>query len=140
MHLETGGHRPRELAEVLDAIDEATPDLKVESATGFPTPWDAHRETYAMLHAAGKCLAVKAVVGSATTEAEVARAAGFAAAHAPSAPLVLQPATARDGGPAPPPAELLFRLHAAALSWRPRCMHSTSNIEARVHLGETRSY
>src|SRR5262245_34132648 len=45
VHLETGGHRPGPLAEVLDAIDEATPDVKIESACGFPTPWDAHGET-----------------------------------------------------------------------------------------------
>ena len=114
VHLETGGHRPKALAEVLDAIDEATPDLKFESATGFPTPWEAHAESYALLEAAGKALAVKGVVGAATTEDEVARAAGFAARHAPSAPFVLQPATPREGGPRPPPVELLFRLHAAA--------------------------
>src|SRR5205085_6071354 len=84
VHLETGGHRPRELAEVLDAIDEATPDLKVESATGFATPWEAHARTYDLLERAGKCLAVKAVVGATTTESEIARAASFAAEHAPS--------------------------------------------------------
>jgi len=33
VHLETGGHRPQALLEVLGAIDEATPDLKLESAS-----------------------------------------------------------------------------------------------------------
>jgi len=114
VHLETGGHRPGPLREVLDAIDDATPDLKLASATGFPTPWAAHRETLEILHAAGKALAVKAVVGGSTSEAEVAEAAAFAWQHAPSAPLVLQPATAHPGGPLPPSSEQLRRFHAAA--------------------------
>jgi len=118
-HLETGGHRPDALAEVLDAIDEATPDLKIASAVGFPTPWDDHARCYDLLERAGKCLAVKAVVGATTTEEEAAAAAAFAAAHAPSAPFVLQPATPRPKGPAAPPPSLLFRLHAAARARHP---------------------
>ena len=69
-------------AEVLDAIDDATPDLKLASATGFPTPWEAHGETYRLLARAGKLLCVKAVVGGTTTEAEVEAAAAFAFANA----------------------------------------------------------
>jgi len=114
VHLETGGHRPGPLANVLDAIDEATPDLKLESATGFPTPWDAHREVFRLLEAAAKALAIKAVVAATTTIAEVERAAAFASEHAPSAPFVLQPLTAFPGAPPPPPAALLPLLHAAA--------------------------
>ena len=119
VHLETGGHRPGPLREVLDAIDEATPDLKLESATGFPTPWDAHREVLRLLAAAGKALAVKAVVGETTSDAEVAEAAAFAQAYAPFVPLVLQPATAHPGGPPPPTSERLRRLHAAARARHP---------------------
>lgn len=114
VHLETGGHRPGPLHDVLDAIDEATPDLKLASACGFPTPWDGHRESYRLLEGARKALCVKAVVAATTTEAEVERAAAFCAAHVPSAPLVLQPLTPRDGAPPPPPAALLPRLHTAA--------------------------
>ncbi len=119
VHLETGGHRPGALAEVLDAIDDATPDLKLASATGFPTPWDAHSETYRLLVRAGKLLCVKAVVAGTTTQAEVEAAAAFAFANAPSAPFVLQPATARAGGPPPPPGALLLRLQAAAARVHP---------------------
>lgn len=119
VHLETGGHRPGPLRDVLDAIDEATPDLKIESATGFPTPWDAHRETYRLLEAARKALAIKAVVGASTTVAEIEKAAAFAAEHAPSAPFVLQPATAHEGGPLPPPPALLPMWHAAARRFHP---------------------
>lgn len=119
VHLETGGHRPGALAQVLDAVDEATPDLKLESACGVPTPWEAHRESYRMLEAARKALAVKAVVAATTPVAEVARAAAFAAAHVPSAPLVLQPLTGREGAPPPPSAAWLLRLHTAARAEHP---------------------
>jgi 7-carboxy-7-deazaguanine synthase len=118
-HLETGGHRPEALARVLGDVDEATPDLKVESAAGMPTPWEAHGETLDLLHRARKALAVKAVVGAATTPAEVARAAAFAAGRCPSAPLVLQPATPYGAGPAAPGAALLKALHAAAAAVHP---------------------
>jgi organic radical activating enzyme len=113
-HLETGGHRPKELAQVLDVLDDVSPDLKLASATGAPTPWDAHRETLRLLHAAGKCLCVKAVVGASTTEEEVARAAAFAWEHASSAPLILQPVTKRPSGPDAPSARRLFDFHRAA--------------------------
>ncbi len=114
VHVETGGHRPGAVAHVLEVVDEVTPDLKLESATGAPTPWAAHAETYRLLERAGKALAVKAVVGATTPEEEVRAAAAFAAEHLPSAPLVLQPATPLPGGPAAPAVSLLFRLHAAA--------------------------
>ncbi|HVG93769.1 MAG TPA: 7-carboxy-7-deazaguanine synthase QueE [Planctomycetota bacterium] len=114
VHVETGGHRPGALRDVIDAIDEATPDLKLSSACGFPTPWEAHRETLALLTVHRKCLAVKAVVAATTTVAEAEEAARFAATHAPGAPLVLQPLSPREGSPAPPSPADLVRLHAAA--------------------------
>ncbi len=54
VHLETGGHRPGAVKAVPDVVDSVSPDFKLESATGAPTPWDAHRETYRLLEAAGK--------------------------------------------------------------------------------------
>jgi organic radical activating enzyme len=118
-HLETGGHRPEALAAVLHDLDEATPDLKLESATGEPTPWEAHGETLDLLQRARKALAVKAVVGATTTPAEVARAAAFAQRRCPSAPLVLQPATPYGAGPGAPSPALLKALHAAAAAEHP---------------------
>lgn len=120
VHLETGGHRPDELARVLDEIDRVTPDLKLESATGAPTPWVAHAGTYRLLERTGKALAVKAVIAASTTGPEIERAAAFAAEHLPSAPLVLQPVSEVVPGspPAPGGADLL-RLHAAAAGRHP---------------------
>ena len=129
VHLETGGHRPDELAQVLDELDRVTPDLKLESATGAPTPWVAHAGTYRQLERAGKALAVKAVVAASTSEAEIVRAAAFCAEHLPSAPLVLQPVTeVVPGGPPAPGLPDLFRLHEAASR-----RHADVRVVPQVH-------
>ncbi|MCB9824967.1 MAG: 7-carboxy-7-deazaguanine synthase QueE [Planctomycetota bacterium] len=114
VHIETGGHRPGALRHVLDAVDRVTPDLKLESATGEPTPWDAHAETYDLLEAAGKGVCVKAIVVATTPADEVAAAARHACRHLPSVPFVLQPVTPRGDGIARPSASHLLRLQRAA--------------------------
>lgn len=119
VHVETGGHRPGAVRHVLGLVDEVTPDLKLESACGAPTPWEAHGETYRLLAEAGKALAVKAVVCATTPEDEVRRAAAFVAERLPEVPFVLQPVTQIPGGPGAPAVSHLFRLHAAAGSAHP---------------------
>ncbi len=120
VHIETGGHRPGALRHVLDVVDRVTPDLKLESATGEPTPWDAHAETYALLEAAQKAVCVKAVVVATSPPEEIEAAARFARRHLASAPFVLQPVTPQGGdGAARPTASHLLRLHAAAAAHHP---------------------
>lgn len=114
VHLETGGHRPGALRHVLAVVDRVSPDLKLESATGAPTPWEAHAETYDLLEACGKALCIKAIVVATTPVEEIVAAARHAARHAPSAPLVLQPVTPSGDGPARPSASHLLRLQGAA--------------------------
>jgi organic radical activating enzyme len=128
VHCETGGHRPGAVLHCLEAVDEFTPDLKLASATGEPTPWEAHAETYRILATAGKALGVKAVVGAVTPEEEVEAAARFVAERLPGVPFVLQPATPYGDGPAAPSASLLFRLHAAA-----RRVHPAVRVIPQVH-------
>lgn len=129
VHLETGGHRPGALRHVLDAVDEVSPDLKLATATGAKTPWDAHAETYAMLEETGKALCVKAVVGGDTPLAEVEEAARFCAKHLPSAPLILQPVTPFREGPGKPTLSQLYRLHDAAGR-----LHPDVRIIPQVHV------
>jgi organic radical activating enzyme len=128
VHVETGGHRPGAVAHVLPEVDEFSPDVKLESATGAPTPWDAHRETYALLEEARKALCVKAVVGASTPEEEVVFAAAFCFEHLPSAPLVLQPATPYGEGPATPSAPQLLRMQRAA-----GAVHPDVRVIPQVH-------
>lgn len=119
VHVETGGHRPGAVRHVLAVVDTFTPDLKLQSATGAPTPWDAHGETYDLLAEAGKAVAVKAVVGATTPPPEVAEAAAFAARRLPEVPFVLQPVTPHGDGPARPTTRHLYALHDAAGSVHP---------------------
>ncbi len=128
VHLETGGHRPKELAAVIDELDEVSPDLKLESATGATTPWAKHEESYALLEASGKALCVKAIVGATTPLEEVAEAAALAARHLPSAPFVLQPVTPYGEGPDAPTIAQLYELHLAA-----RGAHRDVRIIPQVH-------
>lgn len=130
VHLETGGHRPDALAQILDVVDEVTPDLKLQSATLEPTRWDGHERTLAILHEASKALAVKAVVASGTSESEVDRAARFVQCHVPGVPFVLQPVTLHGEGPEPPSALHLRRLHLAARLAHPdvRVIPQTHNL------------
>ncbi len=128
VHLETGGHRAGALGYVLDVVDEVTPDLKLESATGQPTPWSAHAETYKLLEDAGKALAVKAVVGATTQREEIERAAAFAWQWLPSAPLVLQPVTPFGDGPAAPSAAQILRFQATA-----GAVHPDVRVIPQVH-------
>lgn len=119
VHVETGGHRPGAVRHVLDVVDWFTPDLKLESSTGAPTPWAAHEETYAMLEEARKALAVKAVIGGITPLEEVEAAARFCQLHVPSAPFVLLPATPYRQGPAAPTRGQLYRMHEVAARHHP---------------------
>ena len=130
VHVETGGHRPGAVRAVLDAIDALSPDMKLESATGFPTPWDVHGETYRIAAEAGKLLGIKAIVAQHTPAEEVEAAAIFCSEHAPGAPFILQPVTQRPGGPATPIASQLFRLHAAA-----GAVHPDVRVIPQVHVG-----
>lgn len=128
VHLETGGHRPDALAAVLDVLDEVSPDLKLESATGAPTPWTRHGRTYELLAEAGKALCVKLVVAAGTGGGEVAEAAGFAARHLPETPLVLQPVTPYGARPDPVSPAQLYALHAAAAA-----VHRDVRVVPQVH-------
>lgn len=118
VHVETGGHRPGAVRAVLDVVDHMSPDLKLESACGPKTPWDAHAETYRLLVDAGKASAIKAIVAATTPASEIEQAAAFCAEHAPGVPLILQPVTPRNDVAAPVTSHL-FRLHAAAGAHHP---------------------
>ncbi len=116
VHLETGGHRPDALDQVLPHVDGVSPDIKIESACGVPTPWDAHHASLRVLAKdPQKVIAVKAVVCATTTAEEVTHAARVVATHLPHAPFVIQPVTRlAPDRPAEPSGDHLLALQAAA--------------------------
>lgn len=109
--LETSGTQPGRLVEVLDRIDVVSMDVKLPSNSGERDFWREH-EAFLTL-AARRALYVKVLVDRGTAVGEVARAAALVAAHAPQAPLYLQPITLAGGG-VDVDASLLARFHAVA--------------------------
>jgi organic radical activating enzyme len=93
--LETNGTLPDALADVVGCIDHVAMDVKLESATGQPTPWDTHGRFLAC--AASRDVEVKAVVARDTTEDELTRLAELVASVDAATPVVLQPVTPEGG-------------------------------------------
>ncbi len=109
--LETAGHRPEDLARVIDDVAIVMADVKIASSAGFAADPDV---TAAFLRvAARRECAVKVVVSTATTEEECIAVARLVAASAPDAPLILQPVTGHRYGP--PRGDHLLALQRAAM-------------------------
>jgi organic radical activating enzyme len=102
IYLETGGHRPQQLATVIDQLDLIGMDIKLPSTSG-EEHWAAHRE-FLQICAREKCpVFVKIIVSQDTDSAELQQAARLISAVDSHIPLFLQPVTPLDRphGPAP---------------------------------------
>lgn len=122
--LETGGHRPDELAEVIDDVAVVMADIKIASSAGLKT--DEERTAMFLRLASRRECAVKVVVNAATTDAECIAVAGLVAAHAPSAPLILQPVSGAKFGP--PSGDHLLALQRAAMR-----VHADTRVIPQAH-------
>jgi organic radical activating enzyme len=104
VYLETNGTLPDALQRVIRGVRHVAMDIKLESATGEPTPWDAHRR---FLQIAAPGVQVKVVVAAGTTEAELRRVAELVAGVRELIAVVLQPVTPVGGVLPPSPGQLL---------------------------------
>lgn len=104
VYLETNGTLPDALPALLPFISFISMDLKLASATGAATPWDAHADF--LLQARSKSCQVKVVIDEQTAAEDVAGAARFVRRHGAGIPLVLQPRTVA-GRPVPTGRRLL---------------------------------
>lgn len=102
LYLETNGTLPEAMERIAPHVDHVAMDVKLASATGEPTPWDAHARFLAVCPPRGA--SVKVVVAAGTTEGELDRVAALVGSVAPTVPTVLQPVTPA-GGLLPPAAE-----------------------------------
>jgi 7-carboxy-7-deazaguanine synthase len=103
IYLETGGHRPNELARVLPYLDMVGMDIKLPSTSG-ETHWEAHRTFLEYCDRAAVTVFCKAIVSHATDPEDLERTANIMASVNPAIPLFLQPVTPLNakGQPAPP--------------------------------------
>lgn len=100
IYLETGGHRPEQLAIVLPYLDSVGMDIKLPSVSG-ENRWQAHAEFLQLCHQASVEVFVKLVVDGNTDSAELQQAAQLVADISPTIPIFLQPATPFESSPLP---------------------------------------
>jgi 7-carboxy-7-deazaguanine synthase len=93
IYLETGGHRPAQLAQILPALDLVGMDIKLPSVSG-ETHWAAHSEFLQLCQAAGVEVFVKIIISQTTDPAELRQAAQLVAAVSDKIIIFLQPMTA----------------------------------------------
>lgn len=122
--LETGGHRPDDLARMLHAVDIVMADVKLLSSAGIATPADVTAR-FLQLAARREC-AVKCVVSERTTAEEIDAVSGLVARHAPEATFVLQPVSGAAFHP-PAPGHLL-RLQRTAMR-----LHRATRVIPQTH-------
>ena len=92
IYLETGGHRPEQLAMILPYLDTVGMDLKLPSVSG-ESHWQEHGEFLQRCHNAQVEVFVKIIISSQTELSELERAAQLVAAVSPEIPVFLQPVT-----------------------------------------------
>jgi 7-carboxy-7-deazaguanine synthase len=93
IYLETGGHRPTQLTQVLPYLDLVGMDIKLPSVSG-ETHWQAHSEFLRLCQTAGVEVFVKIIISQTTDLAELQQAAQLVAAVSDRIIIFLQPMTA----------------------------------------------
>lgn len=92
IYLETGGHRPAQLAIILPYLDSVGMDLKLPSVSG-ETRWQEHAEFLKLCYESSVAVFVKVIISSNTDSAELERSAELVADVSPEIPVFLQPVT-----------------------------------------------
>jgi 7-carboxy-7-deazaguanine synthase len=93
IYLETGGHRPQQLIQVLPYLDLVGMDIKLPSVSG-ETHWEQHQEFLRSCRAAGVEVFVKTIVSQTTDPNELRQAAQLIAEIDDRTIVFLQPMTA----------------------------------------------
>lgn len=92
VYLETGGHRPEQLAPILPFLDSVGMDMKLPSVSGEQR-WKAHGEFLQLCHNSQVDSFIKLIISSQTEPSELEQAAELVAAVSPAIPVFLQPVT-----------------------------------------------
>ena len=100
IYLETGGHRPEQLAMVLPYLDLVGMDIKLKSVSG-EEHWSAHNEFLQLCHKSSVDVFVKLIVDCNTDSVELEQATQLVAQVNPQIPVFLQPVTPLEGSNQP---------------------------------------
>ena len=123
LYLETGGHRPEQLAMVLPFLDSVGMDIKLKSVSGEER-WQAHAEFLQLCHTASVEVFVKIIVDCNTDPIELKQAARLVADVSPKIPVFLQPATPLEASewPVLPPSP------EQVLAWQALMKHTLTSV------------
>ena len=92
IYLESGGHRPEQLAMILPYLDSVGMDLKLPSVSG-ESRWQEHENFLKLCYDSQIEVFVKIIISQDTDLAELKRSAQLIAAVNPTIPVFLQPVT-----------------------------------------------
>ncbi|MBR8834822.1 MAG: 7-carboxy-7-deazaguanine synthase QueE [Stigonema ocellatum SAG 48.90 = DSM 106950] len=92
IYLETGGHRPEQLAMILPYLDSVGMDLKLPSTSG-ESHWQEHAKFLQLCYDAQLEVFVKIVISGNTYASELEQSALLVASVSPEIPVFLQPVT-----------------------------------------------
>ncbi|HIK26494.1 MAG: 7-carboxy-7-deazaguanine synthase QueE [Oscillatoriaceae bacterium SKW80] len=92
IYLETGGHRPQQLAMILPYLDSVGMDIKLPSVSG-ECHWKAHENFLKLCVDAQIEVFVKIIISSQTTLEDLEKTAELVAGINPEVPVFLQPVT-----------------------------------------------
>ncbi|WP_414527547.1 7-carboxy-7-deazaguanine synthase QueE [Nodularia chucula] len=92
IYLESGGHRPEQLAMILPYLDSVGMDLKLPSVSG-ESLWEEHTKFLQLSFDARLTTFVKIIIAKDTDSAELERSAAIVADISPDIPIFLQPVT-----------------------------------------------
>ncbi len=92
IYLETGGHHPTALAQILPMLDCVGMDLKLPSVSG-EIHWSTHAQCLELCHAAGVDLFCKLIISADTESRDLTCAAQLVKAVSSSISVILQPVT-----------------------------------------------
>jgi len=92
IYLETGGHRPEQLAKILPYLDSVGMDLKLPSVSG-ESYWPEHAQCLKLSYNSHLNLFVKIIISQQTDPTELEHSALLVAAVSPDIPVFLQPVT-----------------------------------------------
>ncbi|WP_299414631.1 7-carboxy-7-deazaguanine synthase QueE [Acaryochloris sp. IP29b_bin.148] len=92
LYLETGGHHPDALAQLLPYLDSVGMDLKLPSVSG-ESHWDQHGRSLEQCHQAAVDVFCKLIISAQTQWSDLVTAAQLVADINPTIPIFLQPVT-----------------------------------------------
>ncbi len=120
IYLETGGHRPQELAQIIPYLDWISMDIKLPSSCQEKPLWTEHQQCLTLAATNKVNFYTKWVITADTTTEDLIQASQLVAGINPETLTVLQPVTPLGGEMAPSPAQVL--------AWQALVCHYLPNV------------